>query len=324
MATFLTTSRMNPALRARVERSVSYRTRAKHNAGKLGMKGTFASAQRLRAARLVPFVTLLFVVGLGGAAYVHASRIIQDDRSTLLTTIAEHRAELPQGYQDFFARVDTFLDEISTKTPASDWVDPELKEPGALDAWLGKKAVYVHAPMADLADSHRRDDAAAASDKDAFLYCLMNPPLAQSEKELLNSIRGVYFAGGKVDDETSNVRRLNRTRVGLSVLLPEFEARVQAAEEALALKKLRKDFEAAPTADAAKAAASEVLIAVADEPGSKHVRVSIVDLAGMKALVRLRLPIPAVSGSMLATLHRTDLEGCTAALAVRNQTGETP
>lgn len=320
MATFLTTPRMSPELRARVERAVSHRTRAKHHAGKVGLAAPFASRERLRLARVLPLVALLLVVGLGSATYVRESRLFEDDRAALLAEIEQRRAALPAGHEGFLAAVDPFITEAAADTAPPDFVDPALREPGALDAWLGRPAVYVRAAANELRDARTRDDAAGASTKDAFLLCLMAPPASGAERDLLSTVRGVYFGGAKVDEQTANVRRLADAQVGLAVLGPAFEGSVRAAEEPLALKKLRRDLRAAPTEEAAKAAAADLLILVADETartGRRSARISLVDLASNRPLLRARFSVPAAGTSAIAALHREHIEGCSLALSVR-------
>lgn len=320
MATFLTTPRMSPSLRARVERAVSHRTRAKHHAAKLGLRSPFASGDRLRLARVLPLVALLLVVGLGSATYVHENRLLEEERAALLAALGERRAGLPAGHEGFLAAVDPWITEAAAGAAPPDVIDPTLQEPGALDAWLGRPAVYVRAAAPELRDQHTRGDAVAASIKDAFLVCLMSPPASAEERDLLANVRGVYFGGAKVDEATANVRRLAEAQVGLAVLGPAFEGSVRAAEAPLALKKLRRELQGAPTDGAAKAVAAELLIVVADEPvatGARAARVSLVDLGSGKPLLRARLHVPAAGSSPLAALHRAELEGCSLALSVR-------
>lgn len=322
MATFLTTERMSPALKERVERAVSGRARAKHNAAKLGLSGTFAGKDRLRAARLVPAVTLLVVAGIASATYAHETKILEEERGALAATIEDHRAQLPEGYETFIDRVDPFLEETAAKEAPPDVIDPEMKEPGALDAWLGMPAVYVRGPAAELRDPHTRSGAVAGSDKDAFLYCLTSPPQKGDERDLVESVRGVYFAGAKVDEQTANIRRLHGARLGLSVLTTEVLAKVRAAEDALTLKKLHKDLEAAPVAEAKKAAGARLLIAVADEPGGRAARVTLADVTANKVLLRLQLPVKSSGLTPLAMLHRDELSACSLALSVRRAVEE--
>lgn len=322
MATFLTTARMNPALAARVARAVSQKARAHHHARELGLKSRFASSPRVGVSRVLPLVALLFVVGLGSASYVHAARLFEQDRAALVGEIELRRALLPSGHHDFFARVDGFVDEASAEAPPGDRVDPVIQAPGALDAWLGRPAVYVHATSTELRDPRRRDDAADGSDKDAFLYCLASPPADGSEETVLNQVRGVYFAGAQAGDLTPNVHRLAGARGSLSVVSAEFEAKVRAAEETIALRMLRKELEAAPVGAAIGATAAELLIVVADEPSGRFARVSLVDLQAKNALVRVRLPIARISKSATAALHRAQIEGCSLAFTLRRRVDE--
>jgi hypothetical protein len=325
MATFLTTPRMNPALRARVERAVSHRERAKHHAAKIGLKSPFASRGPVRLARVLPLVALLLVVGLGSATYVHENRMMEDERAALLAALEERRAGLPAGHEGFVAKIDPWIAEAAAQSAAVDVIDPSLQEPGALDAWLGRPAVYVRGAAAELRDPGKRDNAAGASIKDAFLFCLMTPPASATPGALLEKVRGVYFGGSKVEEQTANVRRLAEAQVGLAVLGNAFEGAVRAAEEPLALKKLRKDLQSAPTDEAKQAAAAELLIVVADETavaGARAARVSLVDLGSGKPLLRARLHVTPAGSSASAALHRAALEGCGLALSLRSSVEE--
>lgn len=322
MATFLTTARMNPALAARVARAVSHKARAHHHAQQLGLKGRFASAPGVGVSRVLPLVALLFVVGLASASYVHAARLFEQDRAALVGEIELRRALLPSRHHDFFARVDGFVEEVSAETPPVDQIAPAMRAPGALDAWLGRPAVYLHAMTTELRDPRKRDDAADGSDKDAFLYCLARPPADGSEETVLSQVRGVYFAGAHAGDLTPNVHRLAGARGSLSVVSAEFEAKVRAAEETLVLRMLRKDLEAAPVGNAIGATAAELLIIVADEPSGRFARVSLVDLQERSALVRVRLPVARIGKSATAALHRAQIEGCSLAFALRRRVDE--
>jgi hypothetical protein len=320
MATFLTTPRMNPALRARVERAVSHRTRAKHHAARIGLKMPFASRNRLRLAQLFPIVALVLVAGLGTASYAYGRRALEDERAALLSALEERRVGLPAGHEGFVAQTDRWISEGARVPDPSYVVDPALHAPGALDALLRRPAVYVRGAIAELSDTQKLDDAVRSSSKDAFLFCLLNPPASGKESDLLAKVRGVYFAGAIVDDQTANVRRLAEARIGLGVLGPRFEGATRAAEDIAALRRLRKELESSPTDEAKKAAAAELLIVVADGAGeadTRKARVSFVDLASKKVLLRLRPGIEPLSRSATAVVHREDMEGCSLALAVR-------
>lgn len=320
MATFLTTPRMNPGLRARVERAVSGRARARHNAAKVGLKTPFASRERFRLARLLPLVALLLVVGLGSAAYVHGRRALEAERAALLNALAERRAGLPPGHEAFLAETDRWVLDAASDSTSAETVDAALKTPGALDAWLSRPAVYVRGEAPELSDGARLDDAARASIKDAFLFCLLHAPPSSSEKDLLHKVRGVYFGGAKVDDQTANVRRLAEARIGLGVLGSSFESAARAAEDVAVLKKLLRELQGSPTDEAKKAAGAELLIVVADsavKTGSREARVTLIDLTAKKVLVRARPRVDSRGRSVAAQSHRDDMDGCALAVAVR-------
>jgi hypothetical protein len=320
MATFLTTPRMSPELRARVERAVSHRTRARHAAAKVGLKSPFASRERLRVARVLPLVALLLVVGLGSTVYVQGRRTVEAERATLLNALAERRAGLPPGHEAFLAETDRWVLDAASDSAGAETVDPSLKAPGALDALLARPAVYVRGPAAELADGAKLNDAARASIKDSFLFCLLHAPPSSSEKDLLTKVRGVYFGGAKVDEQTANVRRLAEARMGLGVLGTSFEGAARAAEDVSSLKRLLRDLQGAPTDEAKRAAAAELLLVVADgaaQTGAREARVTLIDLAAKKVLLRTRPRIDSQGRSPAAQIHRDDMDGCGLALTVR-------
>ncbi|MCC6556998.1 MAG: hypothetical protein IT372_28945 [Polyangiaceae bacterium] len=320
MATFLTTPRMNPALRARVERAVSHGRRARHHAARLGLPGTFAARERIRLAQVLPILAFVLVALLGTGTYLYGKQAVEEERAALLEAIAERRAGLPAGHEGFLGVVDHFIMEAASDAAAPDMVAPSLGAPGALDEWLRRPAVYVHGAAAELGDPRKLDDAAYASLKDAFLLCLLQAPASSSERDLLAKVRGVYFAGAKMDDDTASVRRLTEARVGLGVLGPAFEGEARRADELRALRKLRKDLDRAPIEMAKKAAAAELLIVVADAaapPGSLEARVTLVDLKARTVLLRARPRVVREGRTPASAFHEAEVDGCALALAVR-------
>lgn len=317
MGTFLTTDRMSPALRARVERAVSHRKRAVHNAARLGMDRPFASRERFRLAKLFPVAVALLIAVLGTVMYVSDKRAMDAERAALLALIGEKRAAMPKGHEGFIAATDRWLADVAQVVNAdAEVVDASLRAPGALDAALKRPAVYVRGPATELSDPAKVEGAARGSIKDAFLVCLTSPPASATERDLLAKVRGVYFGGAKVDGETPNVQRLAEASIGLKLIGPGFEASARAATERVPLAKLRKELEGAPLERAARAAAAEVLIVVADLPHGEA-RVGVVDLAANKPLYRARRRIAEQGTSTMASLHRSELEACSLAYDVR-------
>jgi hypothetical protein len=317
MGTFLTSPKMNPALRARVERAVSHRLRAKQNAAQLGYQ-PFEGRAPFAVARLVPIAALAFVLALGFSMHLSGKRELENERNALLSTLSQRRAGLPAGYQGFVAATDRVLAEAASETALPDFVDPSLNR-SALDTQLQRPAVYVHASATELRDAKKLDDAVGASIKDPFLWCLLRAS-STNERELLGKVKGTYFGGAKLDEETSTVRRLGDARMGLEVLGPTFEEVVRHARDIPTLKRLEKVLAAAPTEHAGKAASAEILIVVSDAVGpggAKETRVSVVEIASQRLLLRVRPRVDGDAGGAKAGSHREQVEGCGMALAVR-------
>jgi hypothetical protein len=321
MATFLTTPTMHPALRARVERAVSPRARARHHAGRAGLSGPFAAGgPRISWARIFPVALMVVLGALAYASYRAERRAVAAERASLLDTLAAQRARLPAGHEGFLAVTDRWIADVARDADPADMVSPALR--GALDGWLRRPAAYVRLPVAEVRDAKAIDEAARASGKDAFLLCLLQPPPSASERDLLAKVRGTYFGGAKVDEETSSVRRLADAHVGLIALGPSFEGAVRAADDLPELRKLRRTLEGAPVAEAARASAAEVFLVVLDE--GPTARVALVDLVHKNVLLRVRRPLEAPASSPAATVHREPLTACALALSVRNATNGPP
>lgn len=325
MGTFLVTPRMDPALRARVERAVSRGARARFAMKELGMAhAPFRERGGMRGARLFPVVVALLVAVLAGAGVLHDRRAMEADRRALLAALGARRAALPTGLDRLLA-ADRLLAVSAVDLP--DHVAPALRGPGALDAALRRPALYVHGVAAELRDPLKIDVAARTSTKDAFLVCLLQPPPSPAEKDMLPRVRGVYFGGAKVDTETASVRRLAEARLALAALRPAFEETARGTTDRGVLRVLRRDLDAVPVEQARRAALAELLLIVADDPAdpaqpTREARVTMVDLGSGEVLLRLRRR-PADQGtSSMASLHRADLEGCDLALGVRRAVAE--
>ena len=318
MATFLTTPKMSPALRARVERAVSHRVRAKGNQAALG-GAPFESGFRFPIARILPIAALALVVAVAVSIQRGARRELESERAAVLASLASRRAELPPGHEGFLGATDRWIAEAATEAALPDVVEPGLRRAG-LDALLHRPAVYLHAASSELRDAKKLDEALGASIKDSFLWCLLTAPKT-TESELLARVKGTYFGGAKLDEETANVRRLADARMGLEVLGPAFEEVVRKARDLATLKRLKRVLDAAPTAQAKVAAGAEVLIVVTDvktEDGRRDPRVVVVDLASQKLLLRVRPRVDESKVAVKGGAHGEQLQGCGLALAVRS------
>jgi hypothetical protein len=319
--TFLVSEGMSPALRGRVERSVSKRASAEHRARMTGMKAPFGGGGGQKIARSAWLVTLglaAVVAALAFSSHRAERRAVADEKASLAQALADKRVELPEGAAGFIARTSTWIQDAAAEPAPPDAIAVAIAGKAALDAWLTRPAAYVRMSLAEARDARSLEEGARASTKDAFLLCLLRPPPSGSTKDMLARVRGVYFDGAKVDDETKNVRRLGPAHVGLAAIGASFESTLRAADDLGTLRRLRRDLEGAPVSDAARAARAELLLVVIDEPGSPGAtRVLFADLTSPGALVRLRRPLPPADTAPQAALYRDQLASCSLALDVR-------
>jgi hypothetical protein len=336
---------MNPALRARIERAISSRTKARHVAKETGFGGAFTrpSPRRVSAARILPVVAIGIVILLFVLVRRNDERTLSEARAEVLTELAAQRGSLPSQSGSFLEKTHRRITEEAGASYLGDVVAPELLVPGELDDWLARPAVYLRGATPELRDPAKLGEAAATSIKDAFLMCLVEPAASRSERDVMAKIRGVYFAGAKVDDDTANIRRLAEAQLGLAVFNPLFEQGAQSAEDVAALKKLGKELESTPIEAARLAITAELLILVADEiqepdpkkkavpgadalgyraqEGAHDARVALIDLTSGKVLLRIRRRVDASGRSERATaLYRVAIQGCDLALDVRAAT----
>lgn len=126
---------MNPALRARIERSVSNRARARHNAKETGLRRAFTgpSPRRVSAGRIIPVVAIGIVVLLIVLVRQNDARALEEARVEVLTELAAQRGSLPPQSESFLERTQRLVAGESSVAYSGDVVAPELLLPGELD-----------------------------------------------------------------------------------------------------------------------------------------------------------------------------------------------
>src|SRR5262249_8914130 len=148
MATLLTTPSMHPALRARVERAVNPRARARHHAAHVGLSTPFAAGgPRLSWMRAFPIVLGVVLGVLAYASYRAERQAVAAERAALAASLAGQRARLPPGHDGFLAATDGWIAEVAHEADPTDLVSPSIR--GALDGWLAHPGVYVRLPAAE-------------------------------------------------------------------------------------------------------------------------------------------------------------------------------
>ncbi len=329
MPTFLTTSKMSPALAARIEASVTGRKLQPADAHRAPRTSSVRMRRFVSIARLVLVLTVAFAIYNFIVFRRESQRALVQARASLLESVRVQRESISAEDTQAVPRIETWLTQLSGPYEG-DLVDAELRGPGKLAETLARPMVYVRGAVDALVSPQAVAAAARASTKDAVVVCLVDPPATRTEPALLDKVRIAYAGGRNVESRTTNVRPLNDAIMGLPFLQPEWAERVQASEDARELARLRADFERAPIEHAKQAARSTLLLAVIDEPGDgagpteldgerpHAVRVALVDLPSAKVLLRARHVVDPgwITPARKAT-YAVGLDSCALALDVR-------
>jgi hypothetical protein len=308
MATFLTTPKMSPELVERIERRLSR--------GRPKTKLAQDLARPRMSVRARALVALAFAVVVGGfyALQVADKRELERKKQDVVAEVQRRRLQLPQDYRALLPKIERWAAEAA-HDGGMDEVAVELRSKADLDTWLTRRAIYVNGPAAELRKPGTLASVAAASDKDAFLYCLLSPPAARSDTEVLAKVRGVNFGGAVVGDATKSVHRLHDAVQGLSAVSGALEGRLALTQSQAAVQKLAKELEHPPFEVTRESALAELLIVVAgDGPSARAI---LVDLTRDRLLLRIRRRTDAERASAVQKLHAAELSLCELALDVR-------
>jgi hypothetical protein len=307
MGTLLTTRKMSPELRDRVERSV-------------GASRT-SSSRRLRMAARV-----LVLAGLAAAAWVVSTAVrahardkseLEARRGVFFDRLRAAEAMLGSDAPVFFAKVDPFVASLAKREYEGDVVDASLRSAPDWDRTLARPAVYVRGPIGGLASPGPIAETALASKKDALAYCLVDPPAARTEKAVLAKLRALQDSGGAAD-----VRRLGDVERAVRGLGLSWADRARAARDVKEVDAIEADLARVPVEEAARAARAEILIVAADEPDepgpteldgerAHSVRLAIVDLRSGHVLLRLRRRVdPKWLGETTRITRATAADSC--------------
>jgi hypothetical protein len=289
MPTLLVSSKMNPALAARVEASVS--GQKKTPTGRMSP----SVVRRLVAwGRVVLVVALALAIYSGVTAYQRTKRELEQKRADLLARVTAAQSDVTAKDRGAVDRATAHVNRLAGP------YEGDVAAPAGLAAELTRPAVYVRGAIDTLRTREALPSTAAVSSKDALLFCLVEPPAKRSEAAVFEKVRFVRAGGAPFEDRTANVRRLDDAIIGLPFLSATFATRVRDAEDVAELAKLKKDFERFPLDRAKRALRAEILIAAIDEPGDHEapteldgerphdVRVAIVELESGRVLLRAK------------------------------------
>lgn len=320
MGTFLKTPRMNPALAARVERSVNQGT-------------SHGAAVDRRWTAVFRFALLFGAIGSVIALFVMQKREdvrVQQTRDALLDTVRVERARLRDTDMMNLERAAQILVRAAGRFEG-DVIGGDVRGAGALTAVLARPVIYVRGAV----ESFKSDDgialAAQGSTLDAFAACLFDPPPSRAERALLERVRANAAGSGRLRERLADVHRLQALTTGLPLLQSSWKARVKSAKNQGDLLGFEKELRASRLDQTAAAARARLLLYVMDEPpppggpteldGERphDVRVALVDLDASRALLRLRRRVdPSAFSERGRASHASGLDACALAVDVRD------
>jgi hypothetical protein len=321
MPTLLVNARMNPALAERVEASVTGR-----KTSPTGRISPSVVRRFVAWARVVLVVALAAAVYTGVTTYQRTRRALEAKRAELVGIVT-------------IAQADVTAKDRSAVDRAAGWVnrlagpyEGDVAAPPGLAAELLRPAIYVRGAIDTMRTRESLAGAAAASGKDALLFCLLDPPVARSEAAVIKKVRFVRAGGAPFEERTANVRRLDEAMVGLPLLSSDFLGRVRAAEDVSELAKLKKHFEQVPLDRAKRAMRAELLIVALDEKGRTtdpteldgerphDVRVAIVELDSGRVMLRARRHVdPSWIDKDQRPVYANGADSCALGFDLRNE-----
>lgn len=318
MGTFLTTSKMDPALAARVEASVT---------GKPVGTGKSISPRAMAFLRFAGIIGAIGIVAWIAIVRRQANDALEADRNSLLAQLHEHSSQATPGDKTLLPRVEAWVREHSGEYEG-DLVDDSVRGEH-MAATLANPILYLRGPIDGFKTPQGIVDMAPTTFRDAFVLCLFDPPEKATEKTLRDSAKAVFSNGDRMQ-KVAHVSRFHVARVGLPFLQPQWEEGVKRTEDSRQIAEKRKLLKQAQLENAVKAMKSRLLLAVMDEPkdgngtseidgANRHyVRVMLVDMEADKVLLRQR---KLVDPAWIPTSRRSDyasgINSCELGMEVR-------
>lgn len=321
MATFLTTSKMNPALAARVEASVTGRPNDPNARARKRRRAT-------AIARVLLVVAVTWTLWGGFGAWRRSRHEVEAARTRLLARARSEAASLTDVDKVAAARVEAWLVRMAGPWDG-DFASEELRDAGLAKLLDTEGSIYLRAPIEALSRPSALPGAAASSMKDSLLFCLADPPSARTEAVLLDKVRTSYGDSSAVEAKTSRARRYGELLAGMPFLLPPWSESVVRASDGDAIARLQRDFDRAPIARAKEAARARLLVVAVDEASTGSgpteldgerphaIRLFVVDRAADRVLLRARKPVDPSWISVAKRPHYArGLDGCAFAFDV--------
>jgi|GEM_PF-574432 len=323
MPSFLTTKKMGPRLRERIQTSLSGRRTSKRRS-RTGL--LFVAC--LRAALLVALVVV-------AVNYLLEKRgqesKIEALRAELLRVHQGESADLGKTEKEVRLRAESAVAQALGEYEG-DLVAGEAKDVELFSALLAKQGIYLRGRLKDFKAEGGLSRVASHSLKDGFLVCLLDPPAGIEEKALLERTYVAYRSGPALDSATPGYFRLQAALAFMPLLEDSWRDNVKRVQKLESLEHLMKTLKQAPLEQAKAAARAEYFLFLIDEEkqagaasefdgASKHfVRIHLVHLASQDTILRQRLLVdPSWISERSRHRYAQGLLACRLARELRDQ-----
>ncbi len=318
MPTLLVTSRMSPALAARVLAAVR------------GERAHANSRQRPLTAllRLTTFGLVIAAVSLFVYYRNQSASELSQARATLLDSMQSEGRTLTRADKELAGRVEAAIALHASLAYAGDQLS-ELRDPAQLTEALAQPTLYLRGSLDALSRPGRVAEVAASSGKDAFVLCLLAPPESRTEKALRVKASAASANGASMQ-VAGHIEPVDPLLRALPLLGSAWRERVVAAETSANIALLQRLFEAAPVKAAVRAAKARQLLLVIDETSDSKgpteldgerphsVRVVLTDLTSGELRLRYRHTVdPGWLSDNARALYASGIDSCALALDLR-------
>jgi len=319
MPSFLVNDRMNPELKRRVRLSLKSDLRQRAG-GQSARRGHWA----------VRLMAVLGVISLGTfltVTYRQSRAELRQEKAQLLVRFEQQRAPFDAAFRGREQKVEQLL--IHAHEPyAGDWLDPQLKRPGALDALLAPSLAYVRGPLRGfLSDAERRQTSKEAG-PEALIRCLIDPPSSIKESEILRHLGRIYEPKRFID----KFYDFEAARGAFAFVDSGCEDEIRQADRMKHVLSLGRELREQKLGVAAQVRQVRLLIAVFDEPKERgvaadfdgeathYLRISVVDLDTPRVWWRVRRQVdPQWISEKSRLAYSRELDSCRLAYELRQE-----
>jgi hypothetical protein len=211
MGTFLLTSKMAPALAARIEASVR---------GKRAVAGSARRRHLLSLARLGAVAALAGLFAVIVSARKRSAEQLETSRQAVLAAFHRQIRALQPSERQLGARMAGLIAPHTTPEYTADSLAGPLKTAASLVEALANGTIYVRGPLSGFSNPADMKRSAFESIKDTFLLCLLDPPDSRSELALRRKAQATNF-DSKSSAAMASVERLFPLLTVMPIIQPE-------------------------------------------------------------------------------------------------------